>query len=70
MALYFSEGDCPGEILPEERGTNGFGYDPIFLLPERMLTMAELPDEEKNLISHRGRAVLAALPLLEALSQG
>jgi len=68
--IYFSEGDCPGEILPEERGTNGFGYDPIFLLPERMLTMAELPDEEKNLISHRGRAVLAALPLLEALSQG
>lgn len=61
------DGDCPGEIIPDERGENGFGYDPIFLLPERGLTMAELPDGEKNRISHRGRAVKAALPLLEIL---
>ena len=65
---HFSfEGNCPGEIVDDERGENGFGYDPIFLLPERGLTMAQLPDEEKNRISHRGRATLAALPTLKKL---
>ncbi len=65
--LLFSEGDCPGEIIPEERGSNGFGYDPIFVVAGTQLTMAELPEAEKNRISHRGRAVQAALPLLEEL---
>ena len=60
---YF-EGVCPGEILPEERGDNGFGYDPLFFIPEYGRTMAQLSDEEKNRISHRGRAVQVALPLL------
>lgn len=60
----FAEGVCPGEIIPEERGSNGFGYDPIFLLPETGLTMAQLPMQEKNLISHRARAVRAARGLL------
>ena len=60
----FAEGACPGEIIPEERGNNGFGYDPIFLLPEAGLTMAQLPMQEKNLISHRARAVRAARALL------
>lgn len=60
----FAEGVCPGEIIPEERGSNGFGYDPIFLLPESGLTMAQLPMQEKNLISHRARAVRAARGLL------
>lgn len=65
---HFSfEGNCPGEIVDVERGENGFGYDPIFLLPERGLTMAQLPEEEKNRISHRGRATLAALPTLKKL---
>ena len=60
----FVEGICPGEIIPEERGDNGFGYDPIFLLPELGCTMAELTMQEKNRLSHRARAVLAARPIL------
>jgi XTP/dITP diphosphohydrolase len=62
--IYFAQGDCPGEIIPFERGTNGFGYDPIFLLPEVGLTMAELSMDEKNLLSHRARAIKAAIPIL------
>jgi len=62
--IRFSEGICPGEIIPIERGQNGFGYDPIFLLPETGRTMAELTMEEKNHLSHRARAVQAALPIL------
>jgi len=58
------EGICPGEIIPEERGSNGFGYDPIFLLPELGKTMAELTMEEKNQVSHRARAVKAAIPYI------
>lgn len=45
-----------GRIATESRGKNGFGYDPIFYLPERCVTNAELEPEEKNLISHRGKA--------------
>lgn len=55
---HLAEGICEGEIIPEERGTDGFGYDPIFLLPELGKTMAELTMEEKNRLSHRARAVL------------
>jgi XTP/dITP diphosphohydrolase len=64
---YFAQGNCPGEIISVERGSNGFGYDPIFLLPELGLTMAELSMEEKNQHSHRARAIKAALPILNAL---
>lgn len=60
----FAEGLCSGEIIPEERGSNGFGYDPIFLLPDCGLTMAQLPMQEKNQLSHRARAVHAARVLL------
>jgi XTP/dITP diphosphohydrolase len=62
--LLFAEGVCPGEIISEERGNNGFGYDPIFLIPEICLTMAELTTREKNRISHRSRAILAASRIL------
>jgi len=62
--IYYAQGDCPGEVIPHERGTNGFGYDPIFLLNEIGLTMAELSMEEKNHLSHRARAVKAAQPIL------
>lgn len=62
--VQFAEGTCPGEVIPEERGANGFGYDPIFLLPETGKTMAELDMPEKNALSHRGQAVQAALPIL------
>ncbi|HVN55855.1 MAG TPA: RdgB/HAM1 family non-canonical purine NTP pyrophosphatase [Anaerolineaceae bacterium] len=65
--LRFSEGNCPGEIIPEERGTGGFGYDPIFLIPELGKTMAELPMEEKNRRSHRALAVIAARPVLREM---
>jgi XTP/dITP diphosphohydrolase len=61
------EGACEGEILHEERGTGGFGYDPLFYLPDLRQTMAELPPEVKNRRSHRARAALAALPFLRAL---
>ncbi len=67
--IFFAEGNCPGEIVSEERGSNGFGYDPIFLLPERGLTMAELDSADKNQISHRARAIQAALPVLLNLTQ-
>lgn len=59
-------GVMEGTIAERRRGEGGFGYDPIFLLPAG-LTTAELPEEEKDLISHRGRAVAAALPRLREL---
>jgi XTP/dITP diphosphohydrolase len=46
-----------GEIAGAARGKGGFGYDPVFLVPRRALTVAELPDGEKNRISHRGKAL-------------
>ena len=55
---HLVEGFCAGEIIPGERGTGGFGYDPIFLLSELGKTMAELTLEEKNRLSHRARAVM------------
>jgi XTP/dITP diphosphohydrolase len=51
------EGRCEGVIAEEPSGTNGFGYDPIFYLPEYNKTMAEISQEEKNKISHRARAL-------------
>jgi XTP/dITP diphosphohydrolase len=65
--LEFTEGDCRGEIISEERGTDGFGYDPIFYIPERKATMAELGRPVKNQISHRARAIRAAVPVLKSL---
>jgi XTP/dITP diphosphohydrolase len=65
--VYFSEGTCPGEIISEERGHNGFGYDPIFWLPEYGRTMAELSMEEKNHLSHRARAVKAVIPRIREI---
>ena len=62
-----AEGFCEGEIIPEERGTGGFGYDPIFLLSELGKTMAELSMDEKNRLSHRARAVMNAKPILATI---
>jgi len=59
-----AEGCCEGRILHSPRGSGGFGYDPLFLLPERGLTFSELSPEEKNRISHRERALRAARPLI------
>ena len=65
--VYLAEGYCEGKIIPEERGTGGFGYDPIFLLSDLGKTMPELSIEEKNRLSHRARAVINAKPILEQL---
>jgi XTP/dITP diphosphohydrolase len=62
----FAEGECAGEIIPEELGTSGFGYDPIFLVASLGKTMAELNMNEKNQVSHRARAIKALWPILVA----
>ena len=54
-----ARGECPGRILTEPHGENGFGYDPVFYVPEQGCTFAELPAAEKNRISHRARALAA-----------
>jgi XTP/dITP diphosphohydrolase len=54
------EGQCDGVITFEPRGTNGFGFDPVFYMPEHGCTMAELPTEVKNRVSHRARAAALA----------
>lgn len=58
------EGTCEGYITREPRGEQGFGYDPVFYVPEYGCTMAELPAEIKNRISHRARAAAAARTVL------
>ncbi len=63
-ALAVTRGECPGEIVPEPRGAGGFGYDPIFQVAGTSRTIAQLPSEQKNQISHRGRAAAAMRPLL------
>ena len=60
-----AEGYLYGEIGYERRGHNGFGYDPLFVLPERGCTTAELSPEEKNAISHRANALHALVEKLE-----
>ena len=57
-------GRWPGSILPEPRGEGGFGYDPVFLVPETGTSAAELPRAEKGRISHRGRALALLLDQL------
>ena len=59
------EGVIEGVIADKPRGDNGFGYDPIFFVPEFAMTTAEMSSEEKNRISHRGLAALKARKLLE-----
>ncbi len=53
------QGECRGVIVDEERGKNGFGYDPLFFLLDLGKTLAELPLEVKNRVSHRGKALAA-----------
>ncbi len=55
--LIAVDGTCEGIILEEPRGEGGFGYDPLFYIPELEKTLAEIPVENKNIISHRGRAL-------------
>lgn len=65
-----AEGRCPGDIAMKPKGSNGFGYDPIFLLPGGEKTMAELTREEKAAVSHRGRAFALLKPTLERFARG
>jgi len=65
--VEFYSGDCRGFVTFEPRGEHGFGYDPVFYLPELDKTMAELPLETKNLVSHRGKAARKACEVLERL---
>ncbi len=64
--LTHVEGVVEGLITAQPRGENGFGYDPIFLLPERGVTMAELTPAEKDAVSHRGRAARKMAEVLRA----
>lgn len=59
-----TEGVCQGEILYTPRGTGGFGYDPIFYVPDRSMTFAEMTPNLKRSVSHRGKAFQALLPQL------
>lgn len=64
--IFTAEGRCEGEIITEARGTDGFGYDPFFYVPAFERTMAELTMDEKNAISHRGKALRELVNILEA----
>jgi XTP/dITP diphosphohydrolase len=65
--VVYAEGECAGSIALEPVGAGGFGYDPVFFVPELRKTMAELSLAEKNAISHRGRAARAAAALLQGM---
>jgi len=67
--LLTAEDYLYGEIAHDEKGSNGFGYDPLFLLPELGMRTAEISAEEKNRISHRGKALRALVEKLEAQAQ-
>ena len=62
---FFSRGECAGVILSEPRGENGFGYDPLFYIEKYKKTFAELSPDEKNKISHRGRALAEIAPVIK-----
>ena len=65
--LVETSGKVEGRIIDEPAGTNGFGYDPVFFVPELGKTVAQLHDEQKNAISHRGNAIARFKPLLTDL---
>jgi XTP/dITP diphosphohydrolase len=66
--MHRRRGSCEGYVAFEPAGEGGFGYDPIFFVPELGRTMAQLAPAEKDRISHRGRAIRRALPLLRRLA--
>ena len=67
--FFVAQETLRGEITYAPRGENGFGYDPLFFLPEYGKTVAELPEDEKNSISHRGVAGLRIKAIIESLEQ-
>jgi XTP/dITP diphosphohydrolase len=66
--LFLTHGSCEGIIAQAPDGEEGFGYDPIFIVPDQGVTMASLPRDLKNRISHRARALEKAKRLLAGLS--
>ena len=64
------QGECRGRIVRTPRGGNGFGYDPVFLLPDLGKTMAELGAEQKNRVSHRGAAARKTVAALQRMAAG
>jgi XTP/dITP diphosphohydrolase len=68
--FFIAQETVHGIIAEGPRGEKGFGYDPLFLVPERGKTIAELPDAEKDLISHRGRAARRIQAVLDAVATG
>lgn len=64
---FLTEGSVEGQILRQRRGQKGFGYDPLFYVPEYARTMAELTLTEKNKLSHRAQAFRKVIPILQAL---
>jgi XTP/dITP diphosphohydrolase len=66
-AVRMAEGEVRGLVADEASGEGGFGYDPIFWVPQQSATMAELPEHQKDIISHRGRAVAPARQILREL---
>ena len=66
-ASEIHEGTCEGLIACAPRGSNGFGYDPLFLVPHLGRTFAEISSEEKNALSHRGKALRSAKEALQGL---
>lgn len=67
---YTVEGSCPGKILRELKGQGGFGYDPLFLVEQLQKTFAQLTMEEKNSVSHRGKANSKAVQIIRQLAMG
>ena len=66
--LHVSKGECHGSIALSQSGKNGFGYDPVFIVGDGDFTMADLSEEEKNEISHRGRALRDMLKFIKTIS--
>jgi XTP/dITP diphosphohydrolase len=66
---YLTEGSVEGRILKQRRGKEGFGYDPLFYIPDFGRTMAELNLTQKNKISHRAQAFQKAIPILKSLNR-
>jgi XTP/dITP diphosphohydrolase len=67
--MVIRQGQCAGEIGQTLRGEGGFGYDPLFLLPEEGCSLAELAAEKKDLVSHRAQALRALIPVLTSLAR-
>ena len=63
--IHVTKGECHGHIVKSQKGVNGFGYDPIFMPNSSDITIAEMSEQDKNAISHRGRALRAMLEYIK-----